>query len=77
MPTCLGQVPGYHCFGGTYLTRDVCFEQCNDGVITQSESCEDGDTVNGDGCSSSCLVEIGWMCSGAIPNTCDEICGDG
>lgn len=46
-------------------------------MITQSENCEDGNTVNGDGCNNACVVEIGWACTGSIPMACDEICGDG
>ena len=26
------------------------------------EGCDDGNTVNGDGCSSTCTVESGWAC---------------
>jgi hypothetical protein len=35
--------------------------------------------VNGDGCSSSCQVEVGWTCGGGDslnPDTCSPICGD-
>ena len=32
---------------------------CGDGVVNQSsEECDDGNTVNGDGCDSNCKVEI-------------------
>ena len=31
--------------------------QCGNGVIDSGESCDDGNTANGDGCSSTCLVE--------------------
>lgn len=26
------------------------------------ESCEDGNFIDGDGCSSSCQIEEGWDC---------------
>jgi cysteine-rich repeat protein len=42
--------------------------------------CDDGDTDDGDGCSSTCTVETGWTCSGGSstsPSVCDDICGDG
>ena len=41
-----------------------------------TEECDDGDTDNGDGCSSTCTVEPYWDCTG-IPSFCDGICGDG
>jgi cysteine-rich repeat protein len=40
------------------------------------EQCDDANTMNGDGCSSTCIVEPGWMCSG-MPSMCTTICGDG
>ena len=30
---------------------------CGDGTIDDSEQCDDGNTVNGDGCSSACTME--------------------
>ncbi len=33
---------------------------CGDQMMTTGESCEDGNTSNGDGCNSSCSVESGW-----------------
>lgn len=30
---------------------------CGDGIVVIGESCEDGNTVSGDGCSSACQVE--------------------
>jgi cysteine-rich repeat protein len=41
-----------------------------------TEQCDDGNTIDGDGCSSTCTVETGWSCSGT-PSTCAPICGDG
>lgn len=35
--------------------------------------CDDGNLVNGDGCSSTCQIESGWTCSGGNsfgPDTC-------
>lgn len=42
--------------------------------------CDDGNTVNGDGCSSTCTIESGYTCGGGTlftADTCKEICGDG
>jgi cysteine-rich repeat protein len=49
---------------------------CSDGVLQANESCDDGNFISGDGCSSTCGVESGWFCSGA-PSLCSAICGDG
>ncbi|CAI2378071.1 unnamed protein product [Moneuplotes crassus] len=47
---------------------------CGDGTTTNPETCDDGNTASGDGCSSSCTIEVGFTCSGA---TCTDICADG
>ncbi len=63
---------------------------CGDGVVTESaETCDDANTLPGDGCSSLCAVEAGYACPqeggpcepvGVIcPNgttLCGEICVD-
>jgi cysteine-rich repeat protein len=36
---------------------------CNDGFFLTNEDCDEGDTDNGDGCSSTCTIEVGWECS--------------
>jgi cysteine-rich repeat protein len=33
---------------------------CGDGILSYSESCEDGNTIPEDGCSPSCELEEGW-----------------
>jgi cysteine-rich repeat protein len=54
---------------------------CGDGVRQGSEVCDDGNMVTGDGCDSSCTVEIGWACgrvgTGGEVDTCSEGCGNG
>jgi len=47
-------------------------------VEDSEETCDDEDTVNGDGCSSSCSVETNYHCvnDGGGLSTCYE-CGDG
>ncbi len=51
---------------------------CGDAVVdvANGETCDDGGTQGGDGCSSACGVEPGWSCVGA-PSVCTESCGDG
>ena len=58
---------------------------CGDGVRTTAEGCDDGNVIDGDGCSSACARETGWRCInvnvafgayGGV-DTCTPICGDG
>lgn len=49
---------------------------CGDGAVTGAETCDDGNTIAGDGCSATCMQEPGYNCTGA-PSTCASICGDG
>ena len=46
---------GWECNVGT------CWEDCGDSIYVGSETCEDGNEVDNDGCSSWCLFEPGWM----------------
>eukprot|EP00347_Sterkiella_histriomuscorum_P007900 403347132 len=69
----------------------VCVETCGgrkqklyllncviDGYNVGNRPCDDGNTVSGDGCSSTCLVESTYVCIGGSSSTRDycEICGD-
>ena len=36
---------------------------CGNGLRTTAEGCDDGDLVDGDGCSGNCTVESGFVCS--------------
>src|SRR5690606_11423422 len=47
---------------------------CGDGLVDPGEDCDDGNQTNGDGCDSTCAVEVGWECP---ENVCTTICGDG
>jgi cysteine-rich repeat protein len=51
---------------------------CGDGLRRGSEECDDGNTANNDGCSSTCTIEGGWVCDTATPNVCTPIitCGN-
>jgi cysteine-rich repeat protein len=57
-------------FKATPLTcnTDCTIGACGDGKIDGSEQCDDGNTTNGDGCSSTCQLET----NSAVP-----VCGDG
>jgi cysteine-rich repeat protein len=44
-----------------------CFNKCGNGYLYDlglhdSSECDDGNTINGDGCSSECMVEDNWVC---------------
>ena len=41
-----------------------CAEICGDGLHMGVLACDDGNTLDGDGCSSSCEIEPGFECSG-------------
>ena len=59
---------------------DVCAPVCGDSIRAGSETCDDGNSVDGDGCAAACAVEIGFTCidpSGPLPDTCITTCGDG
>ncbi len=66
--------------GGMYY--NICIGTpniCGDGHVFNQETCDDGNTVSGDGCNSTCLVEAGYSCTGDVntPSTCSTVCGDG
>jgi cysteine-rich repeat protein len=49
---------------------------CGNGVLSAEETCDDGNTTGGDGCSADCsTVEPGWQCR--VPGRkCTPLCGD-
>ncbi|GBF95024.1 hypothetical protein Rsub_07525 [Raphidocelis subcapitata] len=49
---------------------------CGNGMVEGSEECDDGDRLDGDGCSATCRVEQGWTCSGS-PSACQRADGAG
>ena len=49
--------------------------QCGNGALDAFETCDDGNTTDGDGCSSDCAVEAGWVCDGRDCSAAG--CGDG
>jgi cysteine-rich repeat protein len=66
--------------GTTHLIIDVngYFEPapvCGNDVVEGGESCDDGNTSAGDGCSDVCAEENGWTCVGS-PSVCSTTCGD-
>lgn len=51
---------------------------CGDGDNNAGEECDDDNLLNGDGCSSECEVEPGWLCppTGPSDGLCVQ-CGNG
>ena len=50
---------------------------CGDGAVDANEGCDDGNNVDGDGCSRRCRFENGFKCTGN-PSVCTAtVCGDG
>ena len=61
---------------GTLMTPSVCVAQsCGDGHVKFHEQCDDGNTIDGDGCSAKCTVEPFYDCSQAT--TTAHHCIDG
>ena len=54
-----------------FITPDrYCFE-VGDGRVDPTEECDDGNAVNGDGCSSNGTIDANWTCS-AAPSVCQK-----
>ena len=58
---------------------DVCTSECGDGVLAYDEQCDDGNSIDFDGCSSTCQLEEGYECAldACETSVCVEVCGDG
>jgi fibro-slime domain-containing protein len=57
----------------------ACTTTCGDGNIDDGEACDDGNQVPGDGCSTTCTVEDGFLCTDVEqPDTepCELASGD-
>lgn len=63
----------------TYSLAITCVEPtCGDGLVEAFETCDDHNTMGGDGCSATCTLETGYVCYGA-PSVCGTAltCGNG
>ncbi|USN54812.1 MAG: hypothetical protein H6765_10200 [Candidatus Peribacteria bacterium] len=45
------------CVEGYCTCPSGCGEECGNGLLSESEDCDDGNTTDGDGCSSTCTHE--------------------
>ena len=73
---------GFTCIGGDTNNRDICSEVCGDGVVyvDTATNWDDGNLLDGDGCSHDWLVEYGYTWNGGTPSSpdvCKAKCGDG
>jgi len=46
--------------------------RCGDGFRVGTEVCDDGDLVNGNGCTSTCTIEAGFECGGGSSTSADS-----
>lgn len=56
--TCSNGCSGGACIQGEEVVSPV----CGDGVVDAIEGCDDGNTLDGDGCTSTCVVEVAREC---------------
>ena len=49
---------------------------CGDGVVAETEVCDDNNSEDGDGCDATCNPEEGYECTDE-PSVCSAVCGDG
>jgi cysteine-rich repeat protein len=49
-------------FPGVFQFTPVDVGSCGDGIVDPGEQCDDGNTLDGDGCSSTCETEGGFVC---------------
>ena len=49
-----------------------CGEICGDGLSMGENKCDDGNSLDGDGCSSQCQIEDGYICFGGNYNSPDK-----
>jgi cysteine-rich repeat protein len=74
---------GWSWTGGSTTTQDSWSDIWGDGYIVQratSSYWDDGNSIDGDGCDSSCSTEAGWTWdggSGSTSDTCKDLWGDG
>ncbi len=68
-------------FGIPYILArgdDLVPEGCGDNTVQAPEECDDGNTINGDGCSAQCKFEDGaGICGDGTHNPATEECDDG
>lgn len=59
----------FACVCDSHLVADCPTVVCGDGQLTGYETCDDGNTVDGDGCDHNCRGQLDWTCVGQ-PSVC-------
>jgi cysteine-rich repeat protein len=55
---------------------DRCAPICGNGRLNAPEECDDGNAMDGDGCSAACAIEAGFDCDVAVePSVCRPVHG--
>jgi len=68
----------YGCSQGISCRDGACINLCGDGVLDVGESCDDGNTNDGDDCPANCVVPQNWcgngVCDPGEETTCTSDC---
>ncbi len=64
-------------FGDNNAVRRTATVACGDGVVDAGEACDDGNLLDGDGCSERCSVEVANPVCGNGTRESNEACDDG
>ena len=68
-------IKGYYTTENNLTKSKECKEICGDGLNLGEYQCDDGNQIDGDGCSSKCTYEEGFKCIGGNEKNSD-ICKD-
>ena len=66
-------IKGYYTYINSSIGKPECKEICGDGINLGEFECDDGNREDGDGCSSECVSEKGYLCQHDNP-TSPDIC---
>ena len=61
--------------GFQFTVEGNCEEECGDGIRVD-HACDDGNTLDDDGCDSTCTIEPNFICSGGSltsPDICTQV----
>lgn len=58
---------------GTFTIGFTVAAECGNGTLETGETCDDGNTTPGDGCSATCEPEPGFECTPTSPSSCTDI----
>jgi cysteine-rich repeat protein len=61
---------------GAFTLQAAFVSSCGNGTVDSGEECDDGNTMSGDGCSSTCTVELASYCNMAVAGALGSDAGD-